>query len=439
MYAVVAFIAASLLGATSPAREDEPVASAGRPNIILIMSDDVGIGDIHCFGGHYHTPNIDKLAQEGTRFTSCFATPLCGPSRCQLLTGQYPFRTGLINNQSDDAVSPSRQIMIPTMLKEAGYVTASDGKWGQICLGPGEWGFDKYLVFPGSGRYWRDQTKSYTVNGKQVDLPEGKYLPDLMHQFAINFISHHRDQPFFLYYPMSSIHVPIVPTPDSQPGASAEQLYADNIEYMDKLVGQLMDELDRQHLREKTVVLFSGDNGTARVGISQATVNGQKIVGVKGTLSEGGSRVPLIVSWPGVTPAGRSNADLIDFSDFFTTFAELAGAELPKGVALDGHSFAPQIHGETGTPRKWIYVELNGKSYARNARYKLTSDGQLFDVSEAPFKEIPVADNATGSAADARTKLQAVLTAHPAAPAYGQLSRKIKRLWTGKRIGAAAS
>ena len=217
MYATAALILATLLGATSVAVQDERAMSAGRPNIILIMSDDVGIGDVHCFGGHYHTPNIDKLAHEGTRFTNCYATPLCGPSRCQLLTGQYPFRTGLINNQSDDAVSPSRQIMIPTVLKNAGYVTASDGKWGQICLGPGQWGFDEYLVFPGSGRYWRDQTKSYTVNGKQMDLPEGKYLPDLMHQFAVDFISNHHEQPFFLYYPMSSIHVPIVPTPDSKP------------------------------------------------------------------------------------------------------------------------------------------------------------------------------------------------------------------------------
>jgi arylsulfatase A len=438
MYATAALILATLLGATSVAVQDERAMSAGRPNIILIMSDDVGIGDVHCFGGHYHTPNIDKLAHEGTRFTNCYATPLCGPSRCQLLTGQYPFRTGLINNQSDDAVSPSRQIMIPTVLKNAGYVTASDGKWGQICLGPGQWGFDEYLVFPGSGRYWRDQTKSYTVNGKQMDLPEGKYLPDLMHQFAVDFISNHHEQPFFLYYPMSSIHVPIVPTPDSKPGASAEQLYADNVEYMDKLVGQLMDELDRQHLREKTVVLFSGDNGTARVGISQATVDGRKIVGVKGTLSEGGSRVPLIVNWPGVTPAGKSNADLIDFSDFFTTFAELTEAKLPQGVVLDGHSFVPQIRGETGTPRKWLYMELNGKSYARDARYKLTGDGQLFDMVKAPFKEIPVVDESTGSAANSRKELQAVLDAHPAAPAYGRITRTIKHLWTGKKMGAAA-
>ena len=156
----------------------------------------------------------------GMRFEYCYSTPLCGPSRCQLLTGRYPFRTGLNSNQSHNAVEPSREVMIPTVLKKAGYVTASVGKWGQICLGPGEWGFDEYLVFPGSGRYWREQTTHYTVNGKQQDLPEGKYLPDIMHQFVVDFIARHKDQPFFLYYPMSHIHGPIVRTPDSKPEAT---------------------------------------------------------------------------------------------------------------------------------------------------------------------------------------------------------------------------
>jgi arylsulfatase A len=391
-------------------------AADSKPNIILILSDDVGIADVHCFGGHYRTPNIDALAGGGTRFTYCYSTPLCGPSRCQLLTGQYPFRTGLVNNDSASAISPSREIMIPTVLKRAGYVTASVGKWGQMSLGPGQWGFDEYLVFPGSGRYWREQTKFYTVDGEQRELAAGQYLPDIMHRFAADFIARYRNQPFFLYYPMSHIHGPIVRTPDSKPGEDEEQLYADNIEYMDNLVGRLMQELDRQHLREKTLVIFTGDNGTAKFGIDQATVNGRHIFGAKGALNEGGSRVPLIVNWPGVTPKGKVNKDLIDFSDFFVTFAEVAGARLPKGVPLDGHSFAAQVHGEEGSPRKWLYVELNGRSYARNAGYKLTSSGQLFDMSQAPFEEIPVAPKTKDAAViAAREQLQRVLDEHPAA------------------------
>lgn len=412
MKILITALALTALGITSSLA----AASTTKPNIILILSDDVGLGDIHCTGGPFKTPNIDALASGGTRFEFCYSTPLCGPSRCELLTGRYPFRTGLINNQSHNAVSPSREAMIPTVLKKAGYATASVGKWGQICLGPGEWGFDEYLVFKGSGRYWRNQTKTYILNGQQKDLPDDRYLPDLMHNFATDFITRHKDGPFFLYYPVSHIHGPIVRTPDSKPGAGKDELYADNVAYMDKLVGKLTAELDRLHSRENTLIIFTGDNGTARFGVAAATVNGKAISGQKASMLEGGSRVPMIVNWPGTTPAGKVNRDLTDFSDFFATFAELGDAKLPDGVTLDSHSFAPQIKGQRGTPRDWVYVELNGRSYVRDSRYKLTNRGELFDLKEAPFKEIaiaPVTDSP--EAAAARKHLQSILNDHPTA------------------------
>jgi arylsulfatase A len=186
---------------------------------------------------------------------------------------------------------------------------------------------------------------------------------------------------------------------------------------MDKLVGKLLDELDRLHLREKTVVLFSGDNGTAKFGVNLATVQGKPISGMKATMLEGGSRVPLLVNWPGTTPAGAVSHDLTDFSDFFATFTDLAGAKPPEGVTLDSHSFAPQVRGQKGTPREWVYVELNGRSYARDARYKLTKGGALFDLKDAPFKEIPIpADTTDADALASKKRLQAVLADHPAAP-----------------------
>jgi len=408
-----------LLLASVLVQPSNTIAAAPRPNIILILTDDVGLGDIHYCGGPFHTPNIDKLASDGMQFKYCYATPLCGPSRAQLLTGRYPFRTGHNSNQSRMAISPSSEVMIPTVLKKAGYATCSVGKWGQIQLGPGEWGFDEYLVFPGSGRYWRDQTTYYTQNGKERDLPEGKHLPDIMHNFIADFIERHKDKPFFLYYPMSHIHGPIVPTPDSKPGADKDQLYTDNVEYMDKLVGKLMKELDRQHLREKTLVMFTGDNGTARFGVEKATVDGKPISGQKATMLEGGSRVPLAAYWPGHTTAGKVNKDLVDFSDFFATVAELAGAKLPSGVKLDSHSFAPQLQGEKGSPREWVYVELNGKSYVRDSRFKLTGGGELYDLSDAPFTEkLVTADNESSAAAAARKKLQAVLADHKALPGH---------------------
>ena len=437
-------VLAALLAAVSQVQLAAAASSdSPKPNIILILTDDVGLGDMHFSGGPFPTPNIDKVASAGTHFTYCYAMPLCGPSRCELLTGRYPFRTGLNSNQSHKAVDPKSEVMIPTVLRKAGYVTGSCGKWGQIQLGPGEWGFNEYLVFPGSGHYWSTQSPKYTVNGKEMELKKDEYLPDVMHKWAVNFIDHHKDQPFFLYYPMSHIHGPILRTPDSKPGASDDQRYADNVEYMDKLVGKLMKELDRQKLTDKTVVLITGDNGTAKFGKKLSTVDGKPISGQKATMDEGGSRVPLAVRWPGHTPAGKVNNDLIDFSDFFATVAELAGAELPKGAKLDSHSFAPQLEGKKGSPREWVYVELNGKSYVRDKRYKLRATGEMLDLSDAPYKETPVAKDSTDSDVVASRKaLEAVLADHkmlpgrPMTPMQQKQKRQLKQQ-RARRLQAA--
>ena len=404
-------------------------AAPEKPNIILILADDVGLGDIHCTGGPFKTPHIDKLAEGGLRFEFCYSAPLCEPSRCTLLTGRYPFRTGLIGNHSDPALPLKTEVMIPAVMKKAGYVSACIGKWSRLSLGPGGWGFDEYMSTRDSGRYWSDQPKTeYTLNGVAKNILPGEYLPDSMHRFIVGFLEKNKNRPFFLYYPMEHIHVPILPTPDSKKGANQGQLYTDNIEYMDKLVGQLMAELDRLQLRENTLVIFVGDNGTAPNHVNLATVDGKAISGKKGTMLEGGSRVPLIVNWPGTTPAGKVSKDLIDFSDFLSTVADLGGASLPQGVTLDSRSFAAQIRGEKGTPRDWVYVELSGQSYVRDARYKLTNGGELFDLIEAPFKEIAIAKNTTDAAAiAARASLQKVLDQHPAGKDSGGAAKAVKK------------
>jgi len=380
-----------------------PGGSAGsRPNIIFILADDVGLSDLTCYGGdHTPTPHIDSLAKDGLRFGACYSAPLCGPSRCQLLTGRYPFRTGRTGNHSQGP-EPGAEIMIPAVLKQAGYATACVGKWGQVGGKASQWGFDESLI--GAGYY--------QMRGKQAGK---EYLPDAMHKFVVEFITQHRDQPFFLYYPPVHVHSPIGPTPDSKPNSTAKinsaEFYADNIRYMDKLVGQLVAELDRLKLRDRTLVFFAGDNGSdSQAKDTPSTLHGRKISGRKGTLLEGGSRVPLIANWPGVVPKGKVNDDLIDFSDMFATIAELAGAKLPPGVKLDSRSFAPQLKGEKGTPREWVFVQLGKGWYARDARYKLTHDGKLFDLRDAPFIETPVAAGAgDAGASDSRRRLQAVL------------------------------
>ncbi|MCX6997110.1 MAG: sulfatase-like hydrolase/transferase [Kiritimatiellaeota bacterium] len=377
-------------------------ANQEKPNIVFILADDIGLSDISCYGGdHTPTPNIDSLAKDGLRFGACYAAPLCGPSRCQLLTGRYPFRTGRTGNHSKGP-EPGTEIMIPAMMKQAGYATACVGKWGQVGGKASQWGFDESLI--GGGNYWK--------SGKQGN---SGYLPDAMHKFIVDFITRHRDKPFLLYYPMVHVHGPIGPTPDSKPDSVAKigsaEFYADNIRYMDKLVGQLVTELDRLKLRDKTLIVFAGDNGSdSQAKDTPSTLRGRKISGRKGTLLEGGSRVPLIANWPGVAPKGRVNDDLVDFSDMFATFAELAGAKLPEGVKLDSRSFAPQLKGEVGTPREWVFVQLGKDWYARDARYKLTHDGQLFDLKDAPFVETPVkAGDGDAGASDSRKRLQAVL------------------------------
>ncbi len=394
-----------------------------RPNIIFVLADDLGLGNVGCCGAdHFRTPEIDALAQGGIRFERCYSQPLCGPSRAQIMTGRYAFRTGMTSNSTGAALQPANEIMLPRVLGPAGYATAQVGKWSQLPLHPGDWGFEERLTFEGSGKYWRARKgTAYTINGKGQPLPEGAYLPDVMHDFLVDFIARHRDGPFFVYYSLSHIHGPILPTPDSKPGAGNDALYADNIAYMDNLVGKLVANLDRLKIRENTLLLFVGDNGTARFGVEQATVGGRHLSGQKGSLLEGGSRVPMVVNWPGTAPAGKVNADLVDFSDFLPTFAELAGADLPKGVPLDGHSFAPQIRGQPGAPREWVYVQLNGRWYARSDRWKLDSSGQFFDMKDAPFVEKAVpAGTEDADALAGRKRLEAVLAElNPAAGKQG--------------------
>ncbi|MDP2886167.1 MAG: sulfatase-like hydrolase/transferase [Ignavibacteria bacterium] len=382
-----------------------------KPNIIFILADDYGVGEVGCYGAdNYKTPNIDQLARGGVRFTHAYTPSLCGPSRACILTGRYLFRTGATNQDSTGRMKPSVETMMPNVLKPAGYVTAAIGKWGQLPLEPSDFGFDYYLKFSGSGVYWNTQNKgkTYLLNGEKKVLHDKEYMPDVMHQHVVDFITKHRDRPFYVYYSMSHVHTEILPTPDSAPGSNEN--YEENVTYMDKLVGKLVAELDRLKLREKTLIVFFGDNGTAGGRANRATIGGRRLSGAKGSMLEGGSLEPLIVNWPGVAPAGKVNHDMIDSTDFVPTFAELAGAKLPGNKILDGRSFTAQLRGEKGKPREWIFIQLAGMWYAREAVWKLNQAGELFDMSNAPFEEKLVAtDTKDFAAIAARKRLQAAL------------------------------
>ena len=385
-------------------------AEPTKPNIIFILADDLGLDGVGCYGSDKHkTPNIDKLAASGTRFETCYAAPLCGPSRCLLMTGRFAFRTGGITNQSwrndGPGAKSANENPIAKLLKQAGYATGMGGKWRQVGETPRNWGFDEYITDPTAGGwYW--QTK-HQKNGEELTVPEGTYAPDIVHNFAIDFITRHKQKPFFFYYSMHLVHGPILRTPETEKHGKPT-LYEDNIAYMDKQVGAVVAELEKLGLREKTLVIFSADNGTALTHPSE--IGGRMINGKKATMLEGGSRVPFIANWPGTTPAGKVSPDIISFADPHATFAELAGVKLPNGMKFDGRSFAPQLLGKPGQPREWAYVQLGPRWFVREVGFKMNEQGELFDMSDAPFVEKPIAkDSDTESSKAARARLTAVL------------------------------
>jgi arylsulfatase A len=377
-----------------------------KPNIIYILADDLGIGDVSCYGSDNNkTPIIDKLAKEGIRFTHGYTAPLCGPSRAMILTGRYAFRTGAVNQDMVGQIKPENEVLIPSVLKTAGYTSAMVGKWSQFSLTPKDFGFDDYITFQGSGDYWATEKKkseNYIENGVNKKLDTLTYMPDLMHKHLVDFITTNKEKPFFLYYSMVHVHSLIQRTPDSKPGSD---LYSDNTAYMDKLVGKLLSILDDLKLRENTLIVFMGDNGTASIYSERGSIGGKALSGKKGSMLECGSLVPTIANWPGVIESGKVTDLLIDSSDILPTFADLAGAKLPTKNVLDGRSFLPQLTGKKGNPREWIFIELGNKWYVREANWKLNREGELFDMSNAPFEEKLVAkyaDNKEASAAYSR-------------------------------------
>jgi arylsulfatase A len=403
-------------------------AEPSKPNIIFVLADDLGIDGVSCYGADRHlTPNIDALAESGTRFQTCYAAPLCGPSRCLLMTGRYAFRTGGITNQSWRGGGPGAKSKdehpMATILKQAGYATGQAGKWRQVGELPGDWGFDEFLTDnTASGWYWETH---FNKNGKDLDLPKGTYGPDVIQKFTFDFIERHKDAPFFFYYAMHLVHKPTLHTPDSSPGTSdIPHLYDDNIKYMDKQVGELVAEIEKLGLRKNTLIIFSGDNGTA-VGYP-SPVHGRMIDGAKGSMLEGGSRTPFIASWPGTTPAGKVSQDIVSFADPYVTFAELASAKLTEDFKVDGQSFAPQLRGEPGTPRAYAYVQLGEHWFVREPGFKMNEEGSLFDMSDAPFAQKQIHEPSdTDASKAARQRLSAILA--ELNPAAGKTDKEGKK------------
>lgn len=385
-------------------------AEKQRPNIILIMADDLGFETIGANGGtSYSTPNIDKLAAEGIRFENAHSQPVCTPTRVQLMTGKYNVR----NYISFGRLKRS-EVTFGNLLKNAGYKTAVAGKWqlGKEKDSPQHFGFEESCLWQQSlgrtdeeGHDTRFSNPTLQFNGETKHFTNGEFGPDIVSDFICNFIEENRDRPFFAYYPMLLTHCPFVPTPDSEeydpkdPGSltykGKPKYYSDMVAYMDKLVGKIAAKVDEMGISENTLIIFTGDNGTDQPIVSM--FRGIEYPGGKQNTKDNGTWVPLIMRWNKTIEAGTECYDLADFSDFLPTFCEIASTELPSDFITDGVSFLPKLYGQEGTTREWIYcwyskfAKINElKELARNDEYKLYTSGEFFNVKEDFFEKNPL-------------------------------------------------
>jgi arylsulfatase A len=395
-----------------------PARAAQRPNVVLIMLDDFGY---ECVGANgsttYQTPHLDALARGGIRGLHCHVQPLCTPTRVQLMTGQYNIR----NYTHFGHLDPG-QTTFAHLFQRAGYDTCIAGKWqlGRDMSLPKHFGFDQYCLWQLDRRPPRYANAGLEIDGKQVNLTDGKYGPDVVNDYAREFIASHKPgasgnavRPFLLYYPMLLTHGPFQPTPDSKswdPATSDEKSqnnpahFVDMVAYADKLIGKLIATLEEQGLRDNTLVIVLGDNGTAKGMVSR--LGDRVVIGGKGTSTAAGTHVPLIANWPGVISPDRELADLVDSTDFLPTICAAGGVAIPQDRPVDGISFLPQLRGEKGSPRPWVYCwyarsggDKADFEFAMNRRYKLYRDGRLFDVANDVLEKHPL-DPAKASAAE---------------------------------------
>ena len=417
-----------------------PAAAATKPNVVLILIDDMGQRDCGCYGSDFfRTPNIDKLASQGMRFTDAYAAcPVCSPTRAALLTGKYPARLNLTDwlpgrgNRPDQMLDcpvinqhlPLEEVTLAEVLKKAGYFTAHVGKWhlGGDGFGPTDQGFDVNIAGDQTGTprsYFAPfRNKSGKMPGLE-DAPDGQYLTDRLAAEAAKLIAGHKDRPFFLYLPHYAVHTPLRAKKDviaNYPndyagGRQSNPVYAAMVESMDDAVGTVMAALDEHGLAENTLVIFTSDNGglaTTEGGKFGATYNGPLQAG-KGFLYEGGTREPFIVRYPGVVKPGSTSDVPVSSIDVFPTV--LAACGVSSDVEVDGVSILPVLTGGTvdRDALYWHYPHYSNQggnpgSSVRSGDYKLIEffeDGrrELYNVRQNPgeTKNLIEADPAKAS------------------------------------------
>jgi len=404
---------------------DQWVAAEPPPNIVLIVSDDQGYGDLGCYGSQeIKTPHLDKLSAGGVRLTNFYVTwPACTPSRCSLLTGRYPQRNGTYDmfrnylvdvghkyTPAEYAVSPemilgtdTREIFLSEVLKERGYATGCFGKWdlGQLRRYlPLQQGFDRYYGFTNTGidyfTHERYGVPSMRDGNKITTRDKGEYATDLFHREAARFLRDNHRRPFFLYVAYNAPHSASNLDPEIRGSVQAPEKYLAMypagetrrekrrrgylaaVTSMDDSIGRLLKMLDDYKIADRTIVVFLSDNGGGG-----AADNGP-LRGGKGRMFEGGLRVPCLVRWPGKIRPGRVNGEFLTSLEIFPTLLRAVGAEPPKGVVLDGFDMLPVLAGKTKSSRREMYWQRRDHKAARVGDIKwikTPAAEMLFDLS----------------------------------------------------------
>ncbi len=423
------------------------------PNIILVMVDDLGTEAVGCYGGtSYTTPMLDKMAQNGVRFEHAYAYPLCTPTRVSIMTGKYNYR----NWKAFGILDPAEKTFGHHLQKE-GFRTCMVGKWQLQSYDPPGYpgadlrrntgmtveqaGFDEYCMWHTGHTEDKGSRFANPViyqNGTFLTNTQGKYGPDIFTDYLLDFIDRHVDEPFFAYYPMALTHNPFVPTPDSEawsdPTKRAKQdlkYFGDMVTYTDKIMGRILAKLDEIGIAEETIVLFYSDNGTNLKLSSMA--NGQVVKGGKGLSIDAGTRVPLIVQWPGRVDAGRVSRAMIGPSDFLPTLYEAIGRPIPSGVQTDGESFLRELTETDEDRRDWVLIDHNPRPgwdkenllpqrFVRNRRYKLYDDDRFYEVASDPMEKKPIQPKTTEEL-QTHTKFREILTSLRRYRTFGYLEK----------------
>ena len=418
------FIRAAAL--TFAAKAATPVLASGKklpekPNVVFIMSDDMGYETLSYNNvTNYCTPNLDKLAQESLVFTQADSMPLCVPTRKRVVSGQYIYRSGWHFGKHTEGVPTLADIM-----KSAGYATGAFGKWHLGDPKRDKRGFEDTCLFMQKGSQARlmkiaYRNSPYLHNGK---VESSSYGPDLPNKYALEFIEKHKKGPFFLYYTPWLSHNPFYPTPDSknQESTDWQSNFEDMVAYTDKLVGKVIQKLKDCGIYENTIIVYTSDNGTKTC--AHHMKDGSVIYGGKGTPTVDGCRVPLLVKSDG---SHKTVDNLVDFADFYPTFAELAGIPA-KSIheEIDGISFVPLLRGEEKEVRPYIVSYYRPLFYIRTKRFKYFIDQRVYDIEADPREHHPFyPENDTEQTAEARKKLTLALNSFLDSPKYAEADGK---------------